>query len=102
VPCSVLEKTASRCKEDRILEAFDVVMAARALSVHQSVKKTPFLLEMKDWNPSSKRNKDDGLDAVAGALALEPIRVQRISNSSVRQWFSGAEVYKADTDFQIN
>jgi hypothetical protein len=75
VPCSVVEHSSHIPKSTRILEGFDAVLAARALNVHRSICKTPFLEEMREWKPSIKNGKDDGLDAVAGALSQEPIRV---------------------------
>lgn len=75
--CAVVEQTSRIPKSQRILEGFDAVMAARALSVHQSVKATPFLNEMREWKPSATHARDDGLDAVAGALSQEPIRIAR-------------------------
>ncbi|MEM9470009.1 MAG: phage terminase large subunit, partial [Pseudomonadota bacterium] len=98
VPCGVIEKVSTQAKEVRILEAFDVVMAARALSIHENVKKTPFLLEMTEWNPSSKKNQDDGLDAVAGALSLEPVRIKRLVNNAQRKWFSGMKTFQVKTE----
>lgn len=48
VPCAVVEKSNSIPKDQRILEAFDAVMAAESLHVHESIRKTPFLQEMMD------------------------------------------------------
>lgn len=73
--CAVVERSSRIPKSQRILEGFDAVLAARALSVHSSVKQTPFLTEMREWRPTSTNAKDDGLDAVAGALSQEPIRI---------------------------
>lgn len=101
IPCAVLEKTSTKSKSDRILEAFDVVLAAQALFVHDSVKDTPFLLEMSEWQPNKKGVKDDGMDAVSGALSLEPVRIQRSVVSARRKWFLGSNTYTADTDFKI-
>jgi hypothetical protein len=73
--CAVVEKSSRIPKSQRILEGFDAVLAARALSVHADIKATPFLTEMREWRPTSVNAKDDGLDAVAGALSQEPIRI---------------------------
>lgn len=70
IPCAVLERSNSRPKDMRILEAFETVMAARLLHVHADVLKTPFATEMQEWRPGATRGHDDGLDAVAGALSL--------------------------------
>ncbi len=70
----VNEISQTRPKALRILEAFDAVLAARALYVHKSVQKTPFIMEMQEWQPDAGGSHDDGLDAVAGALSQNPVR----------------------------
>ena len=77
VPCAVVEKASVKPKDIRILESFDVPLAARALHVHERVRSTPFLQEMREWRPGLRAARDDGLDAVAGALSLEPVRLRR-------------------------
>lgn len=74
VRTSVTEISQRRPKDLRILEAFDAVLAARALYVHKSVQKTPFVMEMQEWRPEISKGHDDGLDAVAGALSQNPVR----------------------------
>ncbi len=51
VNCAVVEHTSRTNKSQRILEAFDAVMAAQALNINEAVKATPFLTEMREWNP---------------------------------------------------
>ncbi len=75
--CAVNEVASNIPKDRRILESFDAVMAARALHVHHSVLKTPLLMEMEDWQPNQGASHDDCLDAVAGALSTEPVRIRR-------------------------
>src|SRR5512134_3535773 len=70
--CAVLERASNIKKDLRILEAFDAVMAAKRLAMHDSVLRTPFVQEMREWRPGSPGQKDDGLDAVAGCLLAEP------------------------------
>ncbi len=95
VPCAVKEITSRRPKDLRILEAFDAVLAARALRVHQSVRETPFITEMQEWRPGG-RGRDDGLDAVAGALSQEPVRIDRGARAKGGQnWIKGAKAHKA-------
>lgn len=72
--CAVLEIYSRNSKTQRILEAFDPILAARALRVHQSVFKTDFINEMLHWRPGDHRGKDDALDAVAHCLLSEPVR----------------------------
>lgn len=70
--CAVLPIHNSRAKTQRILDAFEVRLAAKALSAHNRIKHTPFFDEMRDWRPNQPNARDDGLDAVAGALLGAP------------------------------
>jgi len=74
ISCAVLEEVAKRNKAERILAAFDAPLANGALFMHESVKQTPFLDQMREWRESVSV-KDDGLDAVAGCLLNEPVRI---------------------------
>lgn len=92
---------SSKSKSDRILEAFDVVMAARSLHVHESVYHTPFIAEMQEWKPSNKDGRDDGLDAAAGALASEPVRVHKNHERGARLWTPSGSGHRARTEFDV-
>jgi hypothetical protein len=97
----VKEAASTRAKHMRILEAFDVVLAARLLRVHEDVYATPFLTEMREWRPE-RNGRDDGLDAVAGALSLEPIRLRYGAVQAGRQsWTGSGKTHMADTDFTV-
>ncbi len=102
IPCSVLEKHSTQSKEARILESFDAVMAARSLHVHESIYKTPFITEMQEWRPSLKGGHDDGLDAAAGALSLEPMRLRRYYTGAGKIWSGSGGGHAARTDFDIH
>lgn len=85
--CAVKEISNRRNKENRILDAFDAVLSARKLFVHADVLETRFLREMSEWSPTRKHNEDDGLDAVAGAILQEPVRLPRIyGKANVVSW----------------
>ncbi|MCB9988649.1 MAG: phage terminase large subunit [Rhodospirillales bacterium] len=101
VPCAVIEKTSSRSKDMRILEAFDAVLAARALHVHEDIYQTRFITEMQEWKPGKSSGHDDGLDAVAGALSLEPVRIGGGRVTGAPGWRGGASVHEADTTFEV-
>ncbi len=101
-PCAVLEISNSRPKDIRILEAFDTVLAARMLHVHASVYATPFMAEMQEWRPGAKGGRDDGLDAVAGALSQEPVRLKRYYAGNRQSWQGGGKIHQAKTDFDID
>ncbi|PJB71695.1 MAG: hypothetical protein CO093_04605 [Alphaproteobacteria bacterium CG_4_9_14_3_um_filter_47_13] len=101
VPCAVREVHNSKPKDLRIMEAFDTVLAARLLYVHGSVYDTPFIREVQEWRPGAKGGRDDGLDAVAGALSLEPVRLRRYYAGGRQEWQSGGKMHEAKTDFEV-
>jgi len=100
-PCRVNEIANSRPKDIRILEAFDTVLAAQRLSVHERVLQTPFMTEMREWHPGGSRGHDDGLDAVAGALAQKPLLLERIYGKGSHSWMRSGRPGKAKTDFEV-
>lgn len=83
--CSVLEHVSHRNKDQRILDAFDPVLAAGALKVHARIWQTPFIDEMRDWR-SGKSGRDDGLDAVSACILAEPVRLRRAPSTAKRSW----------------
>jgi len=101
VPCSVREISSRRAKDVRILEALDTVLAARMLHVHESVYAGPFINEVQEWRPGATGQRDDGLDAVAGALALEPVRLARFAPQGRPGWRGTDASYQAQTDFEV-
>lgn len=104
VRCAVVEKVSRRNKELRILDAFEAVLAAGRLAAHSSVWTTPFIEEMREWRPGG-RGRDDGLDAVAGCLADEPVRLTRAESVSVAAaagWRPGTiQLLPADHAFEL-
>ncbi|MGE5515313.1 MAG: phage terminase large subunit [Bacteroidota bacterium] len=102
IPCAVVEVHSSRSKDQRIVDAFDAVLAAGALNAHRSVWATPFVAEMREWLPGGKA-RDDGLDAVAGCLLSQPVRLGRPAAALAerREWRPGGGGLKAHTDFEI-
>jgi hypothetical protein len=85
----------------RIVEAFDAVLAAKALHVHASVKLTKFIEEMREWVPGGKC-RDDGLDAVAGALSQQPVRVgTRVPSVSRGMAWQGSVQHIAKNNFNV-
>ncbi len=100
-PCAVEEAVSSRSKDLRILEAFDAVLAARMLNIHRSIYQTPFISEMRDWKTGKSGGKDDGLDAVAGAITKQPVRIERIYGKGGYNWSGTAKNHTAKTDFTV-
>jgi len=76
VACAVIEEISRTHKQDRILAAFEVPLMNGALSVHSSIKGTPFMDELQDFHPFVAKGHDDALDAVAGCLLSEPVRLK--------------------------
>ena len=105
VSCAVVEKHSRVNKAERILSAFDVVLASRALNVHRSVWKTSFPTEMREWVPMISA-KDDALDAVAGCLLSEPVRLRRaplhnLDGKQMKHWGGQSVNHVAQTDFDL-
>jgi hypothetical protein len=101
LPCAVVEVASRKAKDQRIVDAFDAVLAAGALAAHRSVWSTPFITEMREWQPGGKC-RDDGLDAVAGCLLAQPVRLGRATfpPGTRRDWRPGTGSLVADSDFQ--
>lgn len=76
IRCAVLPHVSKTQKDQRILDAFDVLLANRALMVHESVKQSALYREMQDWIPGIS-DHDDGVDAVAGCLLSAPVRLPK-------------------------
>lgn len=103
VQAAVLEAYSKENKEQRILEAFEVLLAERALNVNKKIWQTPFIEEMREWSISGSAH-DDALDAVAGCLASEPVRlsVLRTNDTTSRQNWQGSSIqFDAETNFKI-
>jgi len=76
IGCSVREHVSRANKNERILDAFDPVLAAGALKAHANIWHTPFIDEMRDWR-AERNGRDDGLDAVSACILAEPVRLRR-------------------------
>jgi hypothetical protein len=66
------------------------------------VWKTPFVEELREWLPEGKSGRpDDGLDAVAGAILAEPVRLEPFPRAAGPHgaWRPAARQYRAQTDF---
>ena len=96
--CSVLEHVSRVNKDQRILNAFDPVMAAGALHAHSRVWQTPFVNEMRDWQPG-RNGRDDGLDAVSGCILNEPVRVGKRPSRRGRSWRNPSIIRALEVDF---
>lgn len=101
---AVLEAYSKTNKQERIMSAFEVLLAEKALNVHRRIWQTPFIEEMREWSVASSSH-DDALDAVAGCLSSEPVRLPistlEASRYSKPGWQGGAGQYNADTNFDF-
>lgn len=94
---------ATRPKADRILAALDVPIAAGRLHAHESVCDGPFRDELQTWTPLERAGqRDDGLDAVAGAILAQPVRLGPYPRAAGPHgaWRPGATPHTAETDFE--
>ena len=88
-------------KAKRILDAFDARLAAGMLHAHARIRETPFLAEMREWRADIPGVRDDGLDAVAGCLASEPLRLAPGTRPERAEWRPGAPARLVPSDFEI-
>lgn len=83
--CGISEEQAVATKNPRILEALEPLLSGGMLWAHTSVIDA-IEQQMKDWNPEVRDQPDDLLDAAAGAVTDQPVRVGKIvAAGEVRQ-----------------
>lgn len=104
LPGVVREHVSTQNKELRIIDALDAVLAAGRLFAHRSILQTPLIGEFREWYPGSG-GRDDGLDAVAGCLLTEPVRLPRsLQHAPIgarREWRPAHSVLRAESDFFV-
>ncbi|MDR0319346.1 MAG: hypothetical protein LBH81_01245 [Rickettsiales bacterium] len=91
-PLTINKITSHKKKEIRILDAFEPLLATGRLFISKAAAMTQLSGEMQDWTQAGA-NVDDGIDAVAGALTMQPIATRTRA-----QLFSSRT---AHTDFKI-
>lgn len=99
VAASVVSASSRDSKAQRILAALEAPLAAGMVRAHGSVWRTPLIGELREWHPAS-RGHDDGLDAVAGAIAATPVRLPLTARRRGPDWRRPAPL-KAATDFSV-
>ena len=100
---AVLEMYSSENKQKRILEAFEVLLAARALNVHKHIYCSGFIEEMREWSFEGAAH-DDALDDVAGCLRSEPIRIASVpinNKYSLQHKWQGGGQFTARYKFEV-
>lgn len=78
IACVVREHVSHRAKHERILAALDPLLAARRLHAHDDVLAGRLASEMSEWRPGDRAARDDALDAIAGLILSEPVRLPRL------------------------
>lgn len=99
---AVVGVASHKPKDQRIVEALDAPLAAGRIHAHRSVWDTPLIREMREWRPGKHcKVHDDGLDAVAAAVAMEPHRFDKTAVvPGVRpEWKAGSVM--AETDWNV-
>jgi hypothetical protein len=70
------EKYSTENKNKRIHEAFNQPLLGKLLYVSKQVQNSKFVTQLSDFNPATRRNEDDFIDAAAGTILLdEPYRL---------------------------
>jgi hypothetical protein len=94
--CAVAEDFTTAKKNERILDAFEAPLSGGFLWAHVDVIDTVWD-EMKDWKPTVKEQPDDHLDAGAGAIKDNPMRIGKVigdkqtANAAVQgEWRPGS------------
>ena len=94
----------------QIADDDDARLAAGVLHMHDSVAATQFMNELREWRPGTGRGRshqrDDGLDAVAGCLLSEPVRIGSLMGRHadprpVRRDWRGVAPVVAPSDFSV-
>lgn len=104
ISCAVLEKHNSKNKEQRIIEALEVILANKALNINKKIYQTNFIAELREWTPIGNKNKDDAIDAVASCIISEPIRIPRFDSKKAMKhnWQGGVNPqFQASTKFNL-
>ena len=99
---AVIENHTKLNKEEKILSAFEVLLADRALSVNSKLWNTGFIEEMREWTMIGNTH-DDALDAVAGCLLSQPVRlpIKHCSTIHKHNWQGGGAMYNGYKNFNI-
>ena len=84
----------SKSKSERILNAIEPLLSTGRLYAHTRTRNTPLISEMLGWTPvGAYGTHDDGLDAVAGAIAQ--------TASPVRAIGTAIKTFSANINFSV-
>lgn len=99
--CGVSDDSSTENKNKRIVEAFEAPLAGGFLWAHVDVIEV-VAEQMRDWKPTVKEQADDYLDAAAGAIKEQPMRIGKVigkvidlpENSRAGAWRENAGVFE--------
>lgn len=107
--CAVVEKHVTTSKNKRILGAIEAPLMSGILYAHSSVLNHPEggesvqVKQMRLFNPAITHQQDDYIDALAGAIAAEPVRIGYNTNyptyNSQNDWRQANHISEAEFDF---
>jgi hypothetical protein len=103
LPCSVREVASTGTKNKRILAAIEPPLRSGYLWAHVSVLDV-IEHQMRDWNPAITDQPDDYLDAGAGAIAAEPVRIGKAVTTAEQRaarpgWQPAAGTFEVTVDY---
>lgn len=99
--CAVKDVLAIENKNKLILEAYEPVMSANMLWAHMEVLEGEFWDQMKDFNPGTRNQADDYLDAGAAAITDMPERItvhisEQTATPEQKNWRPASGVHEAE------
>lgn len=107
IVCGVTEVSSTQAKNRRILEAFEGPLSSGKLWVHASVADGPAVAEMRGFNPAATDQRDDYIDAAAGAMTDQPERIRAVGGAVVENstatlpdhWRPSGGVYEVEVSY---
>jgi hypothetical protein len=91
--CGVAEEFSTLNKNKRILDAFEAPLSGGFLWAHVDVIDTVWD-EMKDWKPTVKEQPDNHLDAGAGAIKDNPMRIGKVIGDRLQTTDAGLGAWR--------
>ena len=101
--CAVAEDFSTLNKNKRILDAYEAPLSGGFLWAHVDVIDEVWD-EMKDWKPTVKEQPDNHLDAGAGAIKDQPMRIGKVigkqasTEPTVGNWRKNTGVHEVELD----
>ncbi len=98
---AVVEGHSTENKNDKILRAFEVLLAEGLLFANNKIWQTKFIEEMREWSPSNNA-RDDGMDAIASCILAQPVRLKIMANGGmIKNWQGATKQFCAKVKFDL-